>query len=115
MIEKESLWFKFNSSLSQLENPPDSVTADWVRQWFKEEFPRYGISPVQSDFCDTCSELKQQCDRARRSKQYLIDNGSSSAESIQRKEILIKSDDASLHQHKGIATREQEQYKKTVF
>ena len=55
----ESLASKFNLSLDCLDEPIPHVSAETIRQWFRDLFPRYGRSPLQSDYCNHCAELKQ--------------------------------------------------------
>lgn len=107
----ESLTHRFNETLSALEPPLATVSHDTICRWLKEYFPRYGVSPVQSDYCDTCSEIKQQIDSARRAKQHLLDSGNAAVADISAKEILINSYEANLRQHRDLATKEQEEYK----
>jgi len=109
---EESLATVFNSSLNSFDPPVPNVSEDSIRKWFRELFPRYGISPLQSDYCDTCAELKQQFESIKRSKQHLIDNGNTQAQYIDYKQTLMDSYQSALSIHTKLAGKEQEEYKK---
>lgn len=48
-------------------------------------YPSYSISPIQSDYYDTCSEMQNQLNSLQRTRCHLIDNAQSSAFWINQK------------------------------
>eukprot|EP00171_Calliarthron_tuberculosum_P023193 IDg23193t1 len=98
----------------KLDSEIGKVSHDTVARWLKQFFPRHAISPVQSDYCDTCAELKRQTDAARRARQHLIDNGSASGSDILSKEKLIESYESCLRKHRALAAAEQAEYKNRI-
>jgi len=108
----ESLATKFNNTLDTIDVPLAHVSGECIRLWFREFFPRHGISPLQSDYCDHCAGVKQNLDTARRAKQHLLDNSNIDPIFIQLKQNLIDSFNVALKKHAKIAEREQEEYKK---
>eukprot|EP00171_Calliarthron_tuberculosum_P000188 IDg188t1 len=113
-MERESLTFQFNQSLLDIAPGMSTLGHDSICRLLKQYFPKHAISPIQSDYCDACAELKQQIDSARRSRQHLIDNGSSSVSKISDKDSLIESYEAALRIHRNLATQEQKEYKERI-
>jgi len=70
-------------------------------------------APQQSDYCDTCSELKQQISSGNRTIQDLLDSGNSDPASISRKEVITNDYAVALTKHTEIGEKEQEKYKTT--
>lgn len=67
MMQKESLGFRFNESIKYAYPKLSPVSAKTIESWFRLHFPKFGISTTQSDYCDTCAEMKQQIESIRRS------------------------------------------------
>eukprot|EP00171_Calliarthron_tuberculosum_P021849 IDg21849t1 len=109
-MTKESLTYKFNESLTKLQPPVATISHDTVERWLKTVFPRHSISQVQSDYCDSCAEMKQQINGARRSLRNTLDNGSAAADDILAKERTISSYEASLRHYRSLAVAEQAEY-----
>lgn len=113
-MRRKSLAYQFNETLDLFEPPLDKISHDTVQRWLKMYFPRHGVSPVPSDYCDTCAELKQQINSSRRVKQHLVDNGNASESDIAAKEKLTDSYRSALHRHRQLATAEQAEYKTRI-
>lgn len=58
--EQKSLTFKFNTSFLSafLYEGNSSVSHERVRLWMGTQFRKWGISPKQSEYSDTCAEKK---------------------------------------------------------
>lgn len=111
LLEHESLAFVFNKSLPDICPELSPVSECTVCRWFKELFPKYELSPLQSDYCDTCAEIKKQLDTLRRQRQNMLDNGNTDPVYIANKDRLISSYEALLRSHRHQAESEQREYK----
>lgn len=69
-------------------------------------FSRLWFSLVQSDYWDTCDELKKKFDSRRRSRKNLCGCGNAIIISIQAEYVLIDSYDAELRKHRALAAKE---------
>lgn len=92
----ESITFQFNKALGTIEPPLFTVIHDTIFALPKEFFPRFGVSPVQSDNCDTFAELKKQIYGTRWEIQHLIDDVNSVVVYISAKDKLIESYNANV-------------------
>jgi len=110
-MKNDSLSYKFLESLKDLDGQYTEPSDETVRLWFQELFPRYAVCPVQSDYCDTCAELKRQRDSAKKSMQLMKDDSNIGEDPIRRKDVLAKSYDAALSAHRRLAAAEQKEYK----
>lgn len=90
------------------------VSHETIRLWLREYFLLHGISPVQTDYSDTCSDLKKQIESAKLIVQHMLGGVSTSSGDVQAKRALLDSYTSLLHHHRVLATIEQREYKNCI-
>lgn len=112
--QRESLCFLFNEYFKLLDNTLSTISHETIRTWFRTFFPRHGVSPVQTDYCDTCSEIKNQMNSAKISIQHMNSNGSTNSSCFEEKQVILNYYQSLLDNHRQLATNEQNEYKDSI-
>lgn len=80
----------------------------------KSMFPKWGISPKESDYCDTFAEVKKVLSSLPVGFHHMHQSRRHTSTVIHRKESLLNSYNALLHEYRMLAASEREENVKSI-